>query len=86
MADSVAYQHTDSNRDHDGSDVVYGVKKVGTDRKSVGPLLYYVTRCLIPCDFGYIMNHFILIEFLPCNKKRTQSSRLDAQPKNKFNH
>ena len=39
MAYSVAYQHTDSNRDHDGSDVVYGVKKVGTDRKSVGPLL-----------------------------------------------
>ena len=27
MADSVAYQHTDSNCNHDGSDVVYGVKK-----------------------------------------------------------
>ena len=39
MAYSVAYQHTDGNRNHDGSDVVYGVKKVGTDRKSVGPLL-----------------------------------------------
>ena len=39
MADSVAYQHTDGNRNNDGSDVVYGVKKVGTDRKSVGPLL-----------------------------------------------
>ena len=39
MAYSVAYQHTDGYRDHDGSDVVYGVKKVGTDRKSVGPLL-----------------------------------------------
>ena len=32
MADSVAYQHTDGYRDHDGSDIVYGVKKVGTDR------------------------------------------------------
>ena len=27
MADSVAYQHTDSNRNHDGSDLVYGVKE-----------------------------------------------------------
>ena len=27
MADSVAYQHTDGNRDYDGSDIVYGVKK-----------------------------------------------------------
>ena len=45
MADSVAYQHTDSYRNHDGCNIVYGVKKVGTDRKSVGPLLYYVTRC-----------------------------------------
>ena len=26
MADSVAYQHTDGNRNHDGSDVMYGVK------------------------------------------------------------
>ena len=52
MADSVAYQHTDGNRNHDGSNLVHGVKKVGTDRKSVGPLLYYVTRCLTLCDFG----------------------------------
>ncbi len=51
MADSVAYQHTDSYRNHDGCNIVHGVKKVGTDRKSVGPLLYYVTRCLPPCDF-----------------------------------
>ena len=43
MADSVAYQHTDGNRNHDGSNLVYGVKKVGTDRKSVGPQFYYVT-------------------------------------------
>jgi hypothetical protein len=39
MAYSVADKHTDSYRNHDGSNVVYGVKKVGTDRKSVGPLL-----------------------------------------------
>ena len=45
MAYSVAYQHTDSNRDNYGSYELHGVKKVGTDRKSVGPLLYYVTRC-----------------------------------------
>ena len=32
MADSVAYQHTDGNRNHDGSNLVHGVKKVGTDR------------------------------------------------------
>ena len=32
MADSVAYQHTDGNRNHDGSDKLHGVKKVGTDR------------------------------------------------------
>jgi len=86
MAYSVAYQHTDSNRDHDGSYELHGIKKVGTDRKSVGPLLYCVTRCLTPCDFGYIMNHFIQSVFHPGNKKRTQSSRLSAQPKNKFNH
>ena len=39
MGAADAYQHTDSNRNHDGSNLVYGVKKVGTDRKSVGPLL-----------------------------------------------
>ena len=39
MADSVADKHTDGYRNHDGSNLVYGVKKVGTDRKSVGPLL-----------------------------------------------
>ena len=27
MAYSVAYQHTDGNRNHDGSDIVYGVKE-----------------------------------------------------------
>ena len=27
MADSVADKHTDGNRNHDGSDIVYGVKK-----------------------------------------------------------
>ena len=30
MAYSVAYQHTDSYRNHDGSDIVYGVKVCGT--------------------------------------------------------
>ena len=42
MAYSVAYQHTDSNRNYDGSDKLHGIKKVGTDRKSVGPQFYYV--------------------------------------------
>ena len=28
MGAADAYQHTDSNRDHDGSDLVHGVKKV----------------------------------------------------------
>jgi hypothetical protein len=32
MGAAVAYQHTDGNRNHDGSDIVHGVKKVGTDR------------------------------------------------------
>ena len=27
MADSVADKHTDGNRNHDGSNLVYGVKK-----------------------------------------------------------
>jgi hypothetical protein len=27
MADSVAYQHTDSNRNHNGCDELHGVKK-----------------------------------------------------------
>ena len=54
MADSVAYQHTDGNRNYDGSNLVHGVKKVGTDRKSVGPLLW-------------IMRSFIALVF--CKKK-----------------
>ena len=29
MADSVAYQHTDGNRNHDGSYELHGIKKVG---------------------------------------------------------
>jgi hypothetical protein len=74
MAYSVAYQHTDSNRDHDGSDVVYGVKKVGTDRNLLVPYSIKLNRRL-----NVFLTH-------PGNKKRTQSSRLDAQPKNKFNH
>ena len=32
MAYSVAYQHTDGNRNYDGSYKLHGVKKVGTDR------------------------------------------------------
>ena len=46
MGAAVADQHTDSYRNHDGSYKLHGIKKVGTDRKSVGPLLYYATRCL----------------------------------------
>ena len=34
---SVAYQHTDGYRNHDGSDIVYGIKKVGTDRNLLVP-------------------------------------------------
>ena len=44
MAYSVAYQHTDGNRNYDGSYELHGIKKVGTDRKSVGPLLYYIWK------------------------------------------
>ena len=40
MAYSVAYQHTDGYRNHDGSYKLHGIKKVGTDRKSVGPHFY----------------------------------------------
>ena len=43
MADSVADKHTDGNRNNYGSYKLHGIKKVGTDGKSVGPLLYYVT-------------------------------------------
>ncbi len=32
MAYSVAYQHTDGNRNYDGSYELHGIKKVGTDR------------------------------------------------------
>ena len=45
MGAAVADQHTDSNRNHDGSNLVHGIKKVGTDRKSVGPLLYLCYHC-----------------------------------------
>ena len=47
MGAAVADQHTDGNRNHDGRNLVYGVKKVGTDRKSVGPLLYLCYHCSI---------------------------------------
>ena len=46
MAYSVAYQHTDGNRNYDGSYELHGIKKVGTDRKSVGPQFYYVPPVL----------------------------------------
>jgi hypothetical protein len=35
MAYSVAYQHTDSNRDHDGSDLVHGVKSEEWDCQKI---------------------------------------------------
>ena len=44
MGAAVAYQHTDGNRNYDGSHKLHGIKKVGTDRKSVGPQFYYVTQ------------------------------------------
>ena len=43
MAYSVADKHTDGYRNYDGSYELHGIKKVGTDRKSVGPQFYYVT-------------------------------------------
>ena len=58
MAYSVAYQHTDSNRNYDGSNLVYGVKKVGTDRKSASPLLYYVT-CEVWVKMNNTQNHLV---------------------------
>ena len=74
MAYSVAYQHTDGYRNHDGSYELHGIKKVGTDRNLLVPYSIILNRRL-----NVFLTH-------PGNKKRTQSSRLDAQPKNKFNH
>ena len=37
MAYSVAYQHTDGYRNHDGSYKLHGIKKVGTDRNLLVP-------------------------------------------------
>ena len=54
MAYSVAYQHTDGNRNHDGSNLVHGVKKWGlTENLSVPYSIYVTTACntvLNPCD------------------------------------
>ena len=53
MGAADAYQHTDGYRNHDGSDVVYGVKKVGkwglTENLSVPYSVYLLKGCL-PCD------------------------------------
>ena len=46
MADSVAYQHTDSNRDNYGSYKLHGVKKVGTDRNLLVPYSIKLNRRL----------------------------------------
>ena len=42
MAYSVAYQHTDSNRNHDGSDIVHGTLKmgIGFGESSSNPIYY----------------------------------------------
>ena len=49
MGAADAYQHTDGYRNHDGSYKLHGIKKVGTDRKSVGPLLYYIWNSSFAC-------------------------------------
>ena len=37
MADSVADKHTDGNRNHDGSDLVYGVERESREHLTVVP-------------------------------------------------
>ena len=37
MAYSVAYQHTDGNRNHDGCDLVYGVERESREHLTVVP-------------------------------------------------
>ena len=37
MADSVADKHTDSNRNHDGSNLVYGVERESREHLTVVP-------------------------------------------------
>ena len=39
MADSVADKHTDGNRNHDGSDLVYGVERESREHLTVVPAL-----------------------------------------------
>ena len=56
MAYSVANQHTDGYRNHDGSYKLHGIKKVGTDRNLLVPYSIYVTTARLcntvpdPCD------------------------------------
>ena len=43
MAYSVAYQHTDSNRNHDGSDVVHGTLETEQGLANHRQTLYIIT-------------------------------------------
>ena len=49
MAYSVAYQHTDGYRNHDGSDIVYGVKERKWDCQKL-VVSFYITGCLARRD------------------------------------
>ena len=49
MAYSVAYQHTDSNRDNYGSYKLHGVKERKWDCQNL-VVSFYITPCLAPCD------------------------------------
>ena len=54
MAYSVAYQHTDSNRDNYGSYKLHGVKERKWDCQNLVVSFYitphHITPCLAPCD------------------------------------
>ena len=53
MADSVAYQHTDGNRNHDGRDLVYGVKSEEWDCQNlVVPFFVQNQRNYLRKGFG----------------------------------
>ena len=47
MAYSVAYQHTDGYRNHDGSDIVYGVKERKWDCQNLVVSFYVLTFDLV---------------------------------------
>ena len=57
MGAAVAYQHTDGNRNHDGSNLVYGVKKVGAGL--IGAIKS------VPNDYLFVAKTRLLDSLLP---------------------